>query len=392
MLRLSMEKLKEWKANPFRKPLVLRGARQVGKTWLLKYFAKTEFPNYHYINFEEDSRLEKIFNTNLNPSIILNELQFYLDKPINIKTDLLIFDEIQRCPRALTSLKYFRENIPELALCAAGSLLGIYLNGESFPVGKVTFLDLHPMTFEEFLLGTGNEHYVNLLNEQHWSKPLPEIAHIKLWEMWKHYLITGGMPEVVDQFRLQQTNLFEAFQKTIIIQKDLIDTFIADISKHSGKSNAMHIERLWRNIPIQLAKSLDGSAEKFKFKDAIPGYKSYDRLSAPIDWLEKADLLIRAPIINSINTPLESNRKENRFKLYHFDIGLLSAMNNMSAKTLLNYDFGTYKGYIVENYIAQELKASGYKKLFCWEGRTSEIEFLLEIGEQVIPIEVKSGY
>ncbi|MDO9547424.1 MAG: AAA family ATPase, partial [Candidatus Marinimicrobia bacterium] len=392
MQRLAMDKLKAWKVNPARKPLILRGARQVGKTSLLKHFGEAEFPNYHYINFKEDQQAEQVFERNLDPGRILNDLQLYLEKPIDPKTDLLIFDEIQRCPKALTSLKYFREKIPELALCAAGSLLGVYMSWDSFPVGQVTFLDLYPMTFEEFLSGTGKQQFVELLHEQTWNEPLPEIAHTKLWDLWKHYLITGGMPEAIKQYRKQQDNLLLVFQRVREIQRDLIDTYMADIAKHSGKANAMHIERLWRNVPAQLARSLDGSATKFKFKDAIPGYRGYERLAAPIDWLESAGLVLRTSIIDNAEIPLNGNTADNRFKLYLLDVGLLGAMNGMSPAVFIDFDFGRYKGYIAENFVAQELAAAGYQDLLCWEGRTSEVEFLIEADNQIVPIEVKSGH
>lgn len=392
MQRIAMEKLKTWKMSPARKPLILRGARQVGKTYLLKRFGEAEFSDYHYINFEEDQQAGQIFERNLDPQRILNDLQLYLEKPIDPKTDLLVFDEIQRCPKALTSLKYFREKMPELALCAAGSLLGVYMSWDSFPVGMVTLLDLYPMTFEEFLLGTGKQQFVDLLDKQDWNNPLPEIAHTKLWDLWKHYLIIGGMPEVIEQYRRQQDNLLPAFRSARDLQRDLIDTYMADIAKHSGKVNAMHIERLYRNVPAQLARSLDGSAPKFKFKDAVPGYRGYERLAAPIGWLTSANLVLRTYIIDNAEIPLKGQIKDNSFKLYFSDVGLLGAMNGISPATLSNFDFGRYKGYIAENFVAQELVSAGYKDLFCWEGRTSEIEFLVESGDQIIPIEVKSGH
>jgi len=392
MQRLAMNQLKIWKANPTRKPLILRGARQVGKTYLLKQFGEAEFPKYHYINFEEDQQAEQLFEKNLDPERILNDLQLYLEKPIDKQTDLVIFDEIQRCPKALTSLKYFHEKTPELALCTAGSLIGIYLSWDSFPVGQVTFLDLFPMTFEEFLLETGKQQFVTLLCEQTWKEPLPEIAHTKLWDLWKCYLIIGGMPEVIEQYRKQQDNLLQVFQIVREIQKNLINTYMADIAKHSGKTNAMHIERLWRNVPAQLAHSLDGSATKFKFKDAIPGYRGYERLVAPIDWLEKAGLILKTSIVENTRIPLYGNTVENRFKLYLLDVGLLGAMNGTPPTVYLDFNFSSYKGYVAENFVAQELVATGYRNLFCWEGRTSEIEFLIEADNQIVPVEVKSGH
>ncbi|MBU4446285.1 AAA family ATPase [bacterium] len=392
MKREAINQLKSWKESSPRKPLILRGARQVGKTYLLKMFGETEFSKYHYVNFEEDQQLESLFEKNLDPHRIIDELQLYLERPIDPENDLLIFDEIQRCPRALTSLKYFCEKTPELALCAAGSLLGVYMNWESFPVGKVTFRDLHPMTFEEFLTGIEKRQLAELLHNHALTEPFPVVAHEKLWELWKHYLIVGGLPEAVDTYRKQQDNLFTAFQSVRNLQHDLIDTYMADIAKHSGKLNAMHIERLWRNVPIQLAQTQDGSASKYKFKDAVPGFRGYERLSVPIGWLESADLLIRTSTVNRAEIPLMGFMSDNRFKMYFFDVGLLGAINGMSPGVFISYDFGSYKGYIAENFVAQELTTVGIRDLFCWEGRTSEVEFIIAIGDQIIPIEVKSGH
>jgi len=387
-----MHYLKTWKISAHRKPLILRGARQVGKTYILKEFGETEFSQYHYVNFEEDERLELLFRKDLNTTRILDELQLFMDCPIDQKQDLVVFDEIQRCPRALMSLKYFCEEKPKLALCAAGSLLGINLNQESFPVGKVNFLDLRPMTFEEFLGGIGKTRFLSLLRSHDLTEPFPDIAHERLWELWKLYLVVGGLPEAVNVYRENKDNLYKALQAVRSMQRDLIDTYMADIAKHSGKVNALHVERLWRNVPKQLAKTLDGSAIKFRFKNAIPGFRGYEQISAPLGWLEVANLLIRTSIVERAAIPLSGFARGNRFKLYFFDVGLLGAVSGISPSVLMNYDFGSYKGYIAENFIAQELRAAGFLNLYCWQGRTSEIEFLLETDTNILPVEVKSGH
>jgi len=383
--------LAAWKSSSDRKPLILRGARQVGKTYTLKGFGQTDFPRCHYVNFEEDERLGRIFERDLKPDRILEELQFYLDQAINRHEDLVIFDEIQRCPRALTSLKYFSEDMPELALCAAGSLLGVGLNMESFPVGKVHFLHLYPMSFYEFLAGVGKERLAELIREHDLSQILPNTAHEQMWELWKRYLIVGGLPEVVNRYREKQENLYEAVRIVRKTQRDLLDAYVADIAKHSGKANALHIERLWRNVPEQLGQAGSGSTVKFKLRDAVPGIRGYERLSSPLDWLEGADLIVRIPIVDAIGIPLSSVGKENRFKLYFFDVGLLGAISGIAPSVFLDYGFGSYQGYIAENFVAQELRANGIKTLYCWQGRTAEVEFLLEKEGQIIPVEVKSG-
>jgi len=391
MKRHLLKTLNQWKTSKIRKPLVLRGARQVGKTYLLKIFAESSFDHHLYVNFEEDERLARIFEPDLKPSRILNELQLYLDHSIDLEHDLLILDEIQRCPRALTSLKYFCEDLPELAVCTAGSLLGVSLNQGSFPVGKICYADLHPMSFEEFLEGIGKTRLLERLTVQEPLTPLPELSHEQLWEIWKHYLIVGGLPEAVNTYRQDMSNLRHTFQAVRRTQADLIDTYLADIAKHCGKMNALHIERLWRNAPAQLARTQDGSAPKFRFKNVIPGVNGYERLSAPLGWLERADLLIRTSIIGKPTLPLAAYAKENFFKLYFFDVGLLGAISDIKPAVLLDYDFGSYKGYVAENYVAQALRATGQRDLHCWQGRTSEVEFLLSTDQGVIPIEVKSG-
>ncbi len=382
--------LETWKSSPNRKPLILRGARQVGKTHTLKEFGKTDFPRCHYVNYEEDERPGRIFERDLKPDRIIEELQFHLDQAINRREDLIIFDEIQRCPRALTSLKYFSEEMPELALCAAGSLLGVGLNMESFPVGKVQFLDLYPMSFCEFLAGIGKERLAGLIREHDLSHQLPDTAHEQMWELWKRYLVVGGLPEVVNRYRERQENLYEAVQLVRKTQRDLIDAYVSDIAKHSGKANALHIERLWRNIPEQLARAGNRSTAKFKLRDAVSGIRGYERLSSPLDWLEGADLIIRIPIVDTVGIPLSSVGKENRFKLYFFDVGLLGAISGIAPSLFLDYGFGTYQGYIAENFVAQELRAND-SSLYCWQGRTAEVEFLFEKEGEIIPVEVKSG-
>jgi predicted AAA+ superfamily ATPase len=392
MKRTINQPLNDWKGSANRKPLILRGARQVGKTYTLKEFGGVAFPRYHYVNFEKDARLGQLFEQNLNPERILNELQFYLDQPIDRQRDLVIFDEIQRCPKALTSLKYFSEEMPEMALCAAGSLLGVALQPDSFPVGKVQFMDMYPLSFDEFLDGAGKERLAELIRGHDLTQPFPEMAHEQLWGLWKHYLVVGGLPEAVNIYREKQENLYDAMQMVRQAQRDLLEAYLADMAKHSGKSNALHIEKLWRSVPAQLARTQNGSAGKFKLREGIPGIRGYERLSSPLDWLECAKLLIRTPIIDAVGVPLSGYVKESRFKLYFFDVGLLGAVSGIAPATFLNYDFGSYQGYVAENFAAQELRAAGDKTLYCWQGRTAEVEFILERKGEVVPVEVKSGW
>ncbi len=394
MKRKILKDLKKWKESKHRKPLILKGARQVGKTWILKEFGKKEFANYKYLNFEDDYELHGIFEDNLDPLRILRELSYYFNHDINQNTDILIFDEVQKCPRALTSLKYFCEQLPKLAICSAGSLLSIFHSDSSFPVGKVNLLELHPLDFVEYCQGTKQERYIEIFKSlaQEEISVLPKTAHKKLWELWKEYTIVGGMPEVVECMGRTQDRGVEKYKIIRRLQQDLINTFTADIAKNSGRMNALTIERLWRNVPQQLARTVNSSAPKFRFKDAVKGLRGYNQIVNSLDWLEKAGLIIKSSIIEQSQMPLSAYSAENRFKLYFFDTGLLGAMSSILPKILLQMNFGSYKGYLAENFVAQELKANGISNLYCWTGRTSEIEFLLETGEGIIPVEVKSGF
>ncbi|MFA5182695.1 MAG: DUF4143 domain-containing protein [Syntrophales bacterium] len=247
------------------------------------------------------------------------------------------------------------------------------------------------MSFYEFLAGVEKELLAELIREHDLSRPLPDTAHEQIWELWKRYLVVGGLPEVVNRYRERQENLYEAVQIVRKTQRDLLDAYVADIARHSGKANALHIERLWRNVPEQLGQAGSGSTAKFKLRDVVPGIRGYERLSSPLDWLEGTDLIIRIPIVDAAGIPLSSFGKENRFKLYFFDVGLLGAISGIAPSVFLNYGFSSYQGYIAENFVAQELRAGGIRTLYCWQGRTAEVEFLLERGGEIIPLEVKSG-
>jgi hypothetical protein len=392
MKRTFLKRLVQWKEDPGRKPLILKGARQVGKTYLLHEFGKAFFPAYHYLNFEKDEELKGIFEPNLHPERIVRELGLYLSQKIDKDTDLLVFDEIQACPKALTSLKYFQEEMPELALAAAGSLLGIHLGPVSFPVGKVDMLTLYPMSFEEFLMALGQEEQVNFLREIHLHSTIPEFMHDRLWNQLKLYFIVGGLPEAVSTFSQYPNDYFTAFTKTRSKQADIVAAYYADIAKHSGKENAMHIERLFKAIPTQLGQVQDGSSRKFSFKGVLPGVSRYSRLVGPLDWLEAAGLVIRVPICHSAQTPLLAYTKENEFKLYLYDVGILGAMSYLDPKEIYQYDYGSYKGYFAENFVAQEFLYSGAHPLFSWHEKTAELEFLRSVDGSIIPVEVKSGW
>jgi len=387
MKRISYRKLVKWKHKRNRKPLLLKGARQVGKTWLLTEFGNNEFSRIHVLNFERDTDACTLFKGSLSPDVILRNIELYLDHGIESASDLILFDEIQNCPRALTSLKYFAEEKPEAAVCCAVSHIGLALGNTSFQVGKIDQLSLYPMTFREFL----EAQQTNLAEMIDAPPPIPEVFHNRLWEQLKTYYMTGGMPEVVQRYLHHPSPSHETFLEIREIQSRLIQGYRADFAKHAGKINAAHINRVFENIPEQIMKTVDSSVGRYRFKDVVPGYSRFSELEGPIDWLIRSGLILPVSIIDSPAIPLSSTRKNNIFKLYFFDIGLLGCMAELPIQSIMSQDFGTYKGFFAENYVAQELYSAGVTELYSWRGRTSEIEFLVVVDGKIVPIEVKSG-
>lgn len=392
MKRNIWENLIEWKSSKNRKPLILRGARQVGKTFILKQFASSQFQKLHYVNCESHPDLANIFEQDKDPVRIINELSFYFNQSINIENDVIFFDEVQAIPQIVTALKYFYEDLPQLAICAAGSLLGVKLNEASFPVGKVTFLDIYPMNFIEFLQGIGEDRLVQFWHDYNFETKIPQVIHKSFFEKFIWYCIIGGLPDIVSQFSESKDNFFNAIKNVRHRQQELIYAYTADMAKHSGKENAMHIQRLWENIPAQLAKHQDSDSKRFRFKNVVPEKNRYVQLAGTLDWLDAAGLLIKTYITNNAEFPFSAYISENNFKLYIFDIGILGALSGLSAATLMKWDYGTYKGFYAENFAAQEMMASSDDgRLYSWKGRTSEIEFIKEINGYLVPIKVKSG-
>ncbi len=391
MKRDLYKSLLDWKSSPTRKPLLLQGARQVGKTYLLEDFGKNEFLKFHIFNFEQDKGLSPVFETDLNPNQILTDLSIHKGERISSKSDLVIFDEIQACPRALTSLKYFYESMPELPLCCAGSLLGVALSSESFPVGKVEFKNLFPMKFSEFLKALNEDLLIEALESSREASTISETTHQKLWGCLKEYYVTGGMPQVVSEYISMRDNRIEAMDNARKIQKGLIEGYYRDFAKHSGKTNSMHIVSIFEDAPMQLSKNVEGSVSRYQFKGVIPGKKGYAGLNGPINWLEKAGLIFKVKICNKAELPIESFCKNNLFKLYFFDIGLLGCMLELPVEAIIAQDYGITKGYFAENFTAQEFVSAGVSKLYAWKERNSEIEFLRVLDGEIVPVEVKSG-
>lgn len=384
----------DWHQKPGRKPLLLKGVRQVGKTYLLKHFGEQYFPNSYYINFENDLHLHKLFDQNLDPTRILRELSFEFGQDIDVNHDFLIFDEIQACPPALTSLKYFNEQCPQLALGAAGSLLGVHLNQNAFPVGKVDMLTLHPLSFVEFLQAADLQPLLDLLSNHDWLTPLPQIAHQRLWQHWKTYLVVGGMPEVMASYLAYKQTPVASMQAVRVKQNELIRAYNADVAKHAGKENAMHIARVWEHVAIQLSSTKNEQADRFRFKDVVPGADRYQRLVGAIDWLGAADLIIKIPIAHTVELPLKAHTKESLFKLFYGDVGLLGARCGLPPDVILQDEYGGYKGYFAENFVAQALQSNDIhdlSQLYSWQDKKAEVEFLQTTNQGIIPIEVKSG-
>jgi predicted AAA+ superfamily ATPase len=377
--------LMNWKNSKRRKPLILKGARQIGKTYILKVFGENEYSNTAYINFEEDPEAKILFEGKLNPQKIIEKLSLYLNIKIEPKKSLIIFDEIQECPAALTSLKYFNEEANEYHLVTAGSLLGIKMKGiTSFPVGKVNFFNLFPFSYEEYLDGIGKSNLRTVLNNVNKMEPIDIIFHNELTENLKMYFFVGGMPEAILQYKKDKD--FGVIRE---IQNEILTAYSMDFSKHPTKSEAINIMNVWNSIPTQLAKE----NKKFQYNNISKHAKAIKYRNS-IDWLVNAGLVYRSFNVKTPKLPISAYRESNNFKLFLLDVGLLGAMLNLTTKTIVerNKLFLEYNGAFTENYVAQELIANKCKELYYWRsGNSAEVDFILSDGNNIIPLEVKSG-
>lgn len=380
-----MGKLLEWKNSSSRKPLILKGVRQCGKTHLLKEFGKRYFKNTAYFNFERNEKLHSLFTRDIDPDRLLMELSLLGHTKIEPETTLIIFDEIQTSPKALNSLKYFCEEKPEYVLAAAGSLLGITLSSqEGFPVGKVNFLELYPCSFDEFL-SFSNRELAGFLSSIDLKEELSNAILDELTTQFKLYLILGGMPEVITNY-LQEKD-FAAAEK---VQDEIIRSYELDFSKHAPKSDIAKLFLLWQSIPLQLARE----NAKFMYGEVKSGARARD-LEDALRWLQEAGLVHKLNRIEKPSIPLAAYEDRKSFKLYLADCGLLRQLANIPVESImLNQDiFNEYKGRLVENYVAQNLIAMGTKKLFYWtSGNTAEVDFILQNKSSLLPVEVKSGF
>lgn len=374
-----------WKTNPGRKPLLLRGARQVGKTYILQAFAEQEYNNYIYLNFEKHKPAHSLFEKDLDPQRILKDLQIYFDKIISPENTLLLFDEIQACPNALNSLKYFCEETPEYAIVAAGSLLDVKVaNGTGFPVGKVNFLDLFPLNFFEFLDAIDKSQYRKLIEEFDKKEKISEFLHNELIELLKLYFFVGGMPEAVKEYVNTQN-----YQKIREIQQSILDTYALDFAKHAPPTQVMKITTLWELIPSQLAKE----NKKFIFSAIRKSARAREYETA-IQWLVDAGLIYKSYQINTPKIPLDGYADKSIFKVFLLDVGLLGAMSQLPIEIMIEGGrlFQEFKGALTENYVAQELINHAGKTLYYWvsEGR-AEVDFVTQADLEIYPLEVKSG-
>ncbi len=395
MYRKIKEKLEEWRVNRDRMPLILKGARQVGKTFILKEWGRESFRHVHYINFEQSPAAKRIFEQDFNISRIVEDLAFYLKVKIQRQTDLIILDEIQAAPKALTALKYFCEDAPDLAVCAAGSLLGVILSEESFPVGKVQFLHMHPLSFEEFLMAVDEHESWKRLPKAALHAKLSQTVHEHLWEMVKLYYAVGGMPAAINAFIRHKSAPATLWKKVREVQRSLITGYENDFAKHAGKINAAHIQALYRSIPSQLAEYHDDSTKRFKFSNVMSGKKGFASWERPLHWLVNAGLVLQVKIANQAQQPLEHFCRSNLFKLYVHDVGLLGCLQDLAPEAIRSQDYGLAKGYYAENFVAQELRTSHADRewpLYSWQEGEAQIEFVRAIAAGIVPIEVKAGH
>lgn len=385
MYRLVLEELNKWREKGDRLPLILLGARQVGKTWLLKEFGKQYFNDVCYVNFEQPNDLGELFAGSINVERILDYLSAMHGKKIEKQKTLIIFDEVQEVPRALTSLKYFSEDAPEYAICCAGSLLGITLHeGTSFPVGKVEFMTLQPLSFYEFLLANGEEQTIEFVKKYH-AEGLPGTMIEKLNDYIKEYFIVGGMPKCVDVWVKSHD-----YQKVSNIQKDIIASYQNDFSKHAPKGIVPKIHHVWESIPSQLAKE----NKKFVYGVVREGARAREYENA-LMWLKDCSAVRRVGLVAGGRLPLKAYEDLKAFKIYHLDIGLLRTMCDIDSSIIVSKEklLTEFNGSLTEQFVLQELQSLDiFTNIYYWsEGSMSEVDFLFSYKNMVVPCEAKAG-
>lgn len=383
MYRIAIEKLLKWKESKRRKPLIIEGARQVGKTWLMKEFGRQAYADTIYINFDSNSRMAQLFASDLDTERLIMGLELYAGRKIDPDNSLLIFDEVQEVPRALASLKYFYENAPQYHIVCAGSLLGIALHqGTSFPVGKVDFLKLYPLSFKEFLMATDKERFAALLDKQDFGM-ITSFRQTYI-EALKYYYFVGGMPEAVQSFAENRD-----FNEVREIQKRILAAYEQDFSKHAPNKIVPRLRMLWNSIPSQLAKE----NKKFIYGLVREGARAKDYETA-IMWLSDCGLVHKVSRVNKAGIPLRAYEDLKAFKLFVVDVGLLGCMAGLRQHTLLDGNdlFVEFKGALTEQYVCQQLKTIEDLDIYYYtnDRGSCEIDFVVDTGEQIIPVEVKA--
>lgn len=383
MKRFILNELIKWKESKYRKPLILKGERQIGKTYILKQFGQENYEGVAYFNFDHDEDLYNLFNNTKNPKRILEQLAFIYGKAILPSKTLIIFDEIQECPNALNSLKYFQEEANEYHIACAGSLLGIRLSHTSFPVGKVDFLNMYPMTFSEFLIADNCENLVEYMKSINKIENIPDIFFNQLEEKLKAYFIIGGMPEAVNVW-VNEKNM----ELVNNVQESILKAYESDFSKHTVNSEANKISLIWNSIPSQLAKE----NKKFLYQTIKEGARAREYENA-LNWLNDANLIYKIYNVKKPSIPLIAYNDLSSFKIYMNDVGLLRRMSNLNSRIVVegNRLFEEFKGAFTENYILNMLCTvfDTVPNYFTFDRH--EIDFIIQHENKIIPIEVKSS-
>ena len=383
MYRFALDELQKWRARANRKPLIIRGARQVGKTWLMREFGKVGYEDCVYINFDNNAAMQQLFEGSLQPDRLIMGIELYAGHKINAANTLLIFDEVQEVPRALSSLKYFNEEAPQYQIICAGSLLGVALHqGTSFPVGKVEFLDLYPLSFSEFLMAIGMEQYAELIQTRNFDMATPFRRNYE--EALKQYYYVGGMPEAVQAFTDHKD-----FNEVREIQNRILAAYEQDFSKHAPNETVPRIRMLWNSVPAQLAKE----NRKFIYGLIKEGARAKEYELAML-WLVDCGLVHKIHRVSAPLLPLKAYEDLKAFKLFLADVGLLSCMVGLRQSVLLDGNdlFREFKGALTEQYVLQQLKTCKGLQIYYWtaERATAEVDFVVDDGERIIPVEVKA--
>ena len=385
MYREVTEKLIEWKNKANRKPLLMTGVRQCGKTYIIKEFAQENFKNFIYINFEESEKLSAIFDYDYDVNRIVHELEQHLKTKIVAGDTCVFMDEIQECPRAITALKYFCENMRELHLICAGSLLGVAIREKqiSFPVGKVNRLELYPMNFKEFAMACGRSDFIQVFENWAVDRAIPDSYSVQMKKLLKEYYVVGGMPEAVKTW-VESGSVEEVEQ----VQNDILKDYADDFSKHAPEGDVVKIRWIWDSIPVQLAKE----NRKFIFSHVKEGKRSAD-LEDALQWLVDAGLVSKLYMVENPESPLSGFADKTYFKVYMCDVGLLRVKSKVDSETIMeeNPSYIRFKGAFTENYVLNELISSGLEPYFWHSGNTAEIDFIYESKGNLIPVEVKSA-